>query len=297
MSEIELPAATPAVDHEVVWTIDGGRIRGEAVCNLPPGSNCRLTCAEGCESYNYERDERGRPFHRLGVLDEDGAEWHPLVPMTDDECNVALFLNESDQDIDELCDTSGPEIARTPIKPIWNGDHYTYEVTEPVTGAAPEPDLVDVGEALKVALRAGAVVHVHHHDIERHAEWFNEGYETAVTQGLADDPTKAEEWLERHDAELLATHLTEIAERYRNNASGTRQELSGDRAERADLWEWFAGMLEHEASSIRQEAGLDSEPCASCGGTGQVRQYLGYKAGGGQYGPCPTCVMGIPEAD
>jgi hypothetical protein len=32
------------------------------------------------------------------------------------------------------------------------------------------------------------VVQVHHHDIEMHAEWFNEGYDAAVKQQLEDHP-------------------------------------------------------------------------------------------------------------
>lgn len=39
------------------------------------------------------------------------------------------------------------------------------------------------------------VIHVHHHDIEHHAASFNEGYEAAMAQHLADDPSLAEDWL------------------------------------------------------------------------------------------------------
>lgn len=39
------------------------------------------------------------------------------------------------------------------------------------------------------------MVHVHHHDIEDHAASFNEGYETAMAQHVADDPTVAQDWL------------------------------------------------------------------------------------------------------
>lgn len=43
---------------------------------------------------------------------------------------------------------------------------------------------------------AGEVVEVHHYDIEKHAESFNEGYEAAMAQHLADHPTLAEDWLQ-----------------------------------------------------------------------------------------------------
>lgn len=44
-------------------------------------------------------------------------------------------------------------------------------------------------------------------DMEAHASSFNEGYETAVTQGLADDPTRAEEWLADHDERVRRAAL------------------------------------------------------------------------------------------
>jgi hypothetical protein len=42
---------------------------------------------------------------------------------------------------------------------------------------------------------ATAVIHVAH-DTEAHARSYNEGYDAAVTQGLADDPTLADDWLQ-----------------------------------------------------------------------------------------------------
>lgn len=52
---------------------------------------------------------------------------------------------------------------------------------------------------------------VHHHDLELKAEHFNEGFEAAVAQGLADDPEKAQEWLAQHDAEVAAKALEDAA--------------------------------------------------------------------------------------
>jgi len=67
-------------------------------------------------------------------------------------------------------------------------------------------------DALKDALNAAAtmpIVHVHHHDIEAHARSFNEGYEAAVTQGLADDPTLADDWFQEKIREAKAEAWSE----------------------------------------------------------------------------------------
>lgn len=56
-------------------------------------------------------------------------------------------------------------------------------------------------------------------DMEAHATWFNEGYEAAVAQGLADDPTLAEDWLNEQrkkamEAAVAALHLEESQHRF-----------------------------------------------------------------------------------
>lgn len=56
-------------------------------------------------------------------------------------------------------------------------------------------------------------------DAEAHAMWFNDGYETAVAQGLADDPTLAGDWLEEQrekagEAAVAALHLEESEHRF-----------------------------------------------------------------------------------
>jgi len=55
------------------------------------------------------------------------------------------------------------------------------------------------------------IVHVHH-DTEAHARSFNEGYEAAITQGLADDPTLADDWLQTKLREARVQALREAAE-------------------------------------------------------------------------------------
>lgn len=67
-----------------------------------------------------------------------------------------------------------------------------------------------LGEA-RAALEAAApymLIHVHHHDIEKRAEHFNEGYEAAVSQGLADDPSLADDWLQEKLREAQAEAWT-----------------------------------------------------------------------------------------
>lgn len=59
----------------------------------------------------------------------------------------------------------------------------------------------------RASLEAAAphmLIHVHHHDIEHHARSFNEGYEAAVTQGLADDPSLADDWFQEKIREAKA---------------------------------------------------------------------------------------------
>jgi len=57
------------------------------------------------------------------------------------------------------------------------------------------------------------IMQIHHHDIEHHARSFNEGYEAAVTQGLADDPKLADDWFQDkiREAKQVAWHGGYIA--------------------------------------------------------------------------------------
>ena len=61
--------------------------------------------------------------------------------------------------------------------------HQDYELADA---------LLDLGYRKHPAVET---IHVHHHDIEHHAASFNEGYEAAMAQHLADDPSLAEDWL------------------------------------------------------------------------------------------------------
>lgn len=117
-------------DHEIVWHLDGDMVRGEAVCNLPAGADCRVTCPHECESWDGGRDEQG-PYHLAYDSDTDADARHDMVPMPGDECNVTLFLNEDPGWISELhASTQRREIGRIPIAPKWLGDHYEFDVVE-----------------------------------------------------------------------------------------------------------------------------------------------------------------------
>ena len=59
-------------------------------------------------------------------------------------------------------------------------------------------------------LEEATVIHVHH-DIEAHARSYNEGYDAAVTQGLADDPSLADDWFQDKIREARAGALQEAA--------------------------------------------------------------------------------------
>jgi hypothetical protein len=120
-------------DHEIVWYLDGDHVRGEAACHLEPGADCRVTCPKGCEEIEgFSRDDDGRPFHTVWDEAADDEIEHQMVPMTDDDCNVALWLNEEPAWISEqhASTTKRHEIGRLPIEPVWTGDHYEFKATD-----------------------------------------------------------------------------------------------------------------------------------------------------------------------
>lgn len=63
---------------------------------------------------------------------------------------------------------------------------------------------------------APTVIHVHH-DTEAHARSFNDGYEAAVTQGLADDPSLADDWFQEKLREAKAQALRYLADDFSVN--------------------------------------------------------------------------------
>lgn len=86
------------------------------------------------------------------------------------------------------------------------------------------------------------VIHVQH-DTEAHARSFNEGYETAIAQGLADDPALAGDWLDAKLADAKAEALESAA----TDAEGMHEPVAPDCKEWAD---W----LRARAATVRGDA-------------------------------------------
>lgn len=105
-----------------------GWLRVEAVCNEPPGANCRLTSVScECEYWGpIDRRGDGTIWHR--VIDEGPIEplWHEVKPA--DYCNVCEYLNN-----DDILECATPNatftLADMPIEVTWNGDGYEWEPT------------------------------------------------------------------------------------------------------------------------------------------------------------------------
>lgn len=133
----------------------------------------------------------------MGASEKPAATWHPgdgPTPRT-----VVDVLREHRR----LIGAVGPG------GPLWGvaqcaADACEFQCPDPATDAFAQHQADMLAAAGLLATNEPIVVEVHHHDIEKLAEWFNEGYETAVAQGLADDPTLAADWLAEHDREVAA---------------------------------------------------------------------------------------------
>lgn len=111
-------------DHKIVWTHVCDHVEGRAVCEAPEGSNCRVYCDQGCESYSIERDEIG-PHHLVDTFDSEMR--HDMVPY--DGCVVVDWLNAEPDVLPEMRvgGTGDFSLGETPIKPVWEGDYYAWE--------------------------------------------------------------------------------------------------------------------------------------------------------------------------
>lgn len=126
-------ARVEAAPHVMRWTFDHGGVRAEAVCNMPPGADCRLTSvACECERWGeIRRRDDGTIWHKIvdwygEPIDSVEPQWHEIKPM--DDCNVCLFINESGC-VEELGHGSFV-IAETPIKPLWVDEGCDWEPTD-----------------------------------------------------------------------------------------------------------------------------------------------------------------------
>jgi len=116
-------------EHALVWEFDRDTVNCKAVCNAAPDADCRLSCYGDCEVFSQiirHSDETfdGETVHRITHDDCDAG-------MRADECNVCLFLNESDciQEMAVGGYPNGPRfiIGTVPIRPSWDGDCYEWE--------------------------------------------------------------------------------------------------------------------------------------------------------------------------
>lgn len=130
-------ARVEAAEHVMRWTYDDGRVSAEAVCNMPPGSDCRLTSVScECEQWGeiQRRDDGTIWHHILDYGDSIEPVWHEVKPQ--DDCNICLFINESG--CAEELTARGTEfvIADTPIRPVWQFDGCDWEPTDTTLRAA-----------------------------------------------------------------------------------------------------------------------------------------------------------------
>lgn len=115
-------------EHVIRWTFDRGSVNAEAICNAEPGADCRLTSVScECEMWGeIWRKADGTIWHKIvDYGDSYEPVWHEVKPT--DECNVCLFINESDC-VEELGGQAVFTIAETPIRPVWHNDGCDWEV-------------------------------------------------------------------------------------------------------------------------------------------------------------------------
>lgn len=114
--------------HELVWTFVLDCVQAEAVCNAAPDANCRLVCAGDCESYTEIIRHEDTTFD--GEIVKRYTHDDCVEGMKPGECNLCLFLNESDCIEESATDRPEFVIGRTPIEPVWQGDYYDWRLPE-----------------------------------------------------------------------------------------------------------------------------------------------------------------------
>ena len=93
--------------HSVAWMLDGDWLEGTVTCHATEGADCRLTCPDGCASWDS--------------LDHQ----HELVD--GGECNFVEWVAN-----DGVLDTHmGKHIPVDGfIEPEWNDDHFTWTYSD-----------------------------------------------------------------------------------------------------------------------------------------------------------------------
>ena len=97
---------TPDNHHRLTVEIDKWGTHRKFACSAPVGAVCRRTCTEGCESWDDTHEHE---------MKDSG------------HCLILEWL-ENDDAPDELFSGGSYEIFDGPIKMIWNGDCYNYEL-------------------------------------------------------------------------------------------------------------------------------------------------------------------------
>lgn len=119
--------------HVIRWEFDDGWVDAKAVCLAAPDADCHLTSVTcECERWGeIRRDEDGTIWHHIEDYgDPYEPVWHEVRLM--DDCNVCLFINESDI-VNELA-VKGTRftIGEVPIEPVWLNDGCDWKPAQPV---------------------------------------------------------------------------------------------------------------------------------------------------------------------
>jgi len=119
-------------------------------------------------------------------------------------------------------------------------------------GEADEAARVALAAAAPVFFAAGRTTTACGFDPEQHASSYNQGYEEAVAQGLADDPSIAADWLAARDARLLAAESERIASLLSEQAL-LRFDAAGPHDKRgAAFWDAAAYIRERAAKTATE---------------------------------------------
>lgn len=105
MNHIEAQDSLADPVHRVAWTIEGDWITGKLTCSAPVGSDCRIVCDHGCESWPC------------------GDDGHALID--NGECNAALWINQDA--LETAHGGDGPETLRDgPVDVWWTGTTWQW---------------------------------------------------------------------------------------------------------------------------------------------------------------------------
>lgn len=112
--------------HVLVFEFERDRVEIRAVCNAAPDADCRLSCNGDCESYTeiHRTEEQTFDGEIVKYYTHDDCD----EGMKADECNVCLFLNESDCIDESAVGKPTFEIGRVPFEPVWQGDYFDWKV-------------------------------------------------------------------------------------------------------------------------------------------------------------------------